>query len=526
MLKYLYDSASGLGDVIAPTPENLAPDVKNRLLYEASYENDVHATYDLIFVGASPCALNEVGNAAIHVAAREGNLKIVKIFVEANRQCINLRGRGGYTALHYAASAKYITETHFEVIKFLLGCGADGLVKNDKSKSAYDVCSKHGKYANQIKDTLEKCLLGYCTWLNAPSSEDDNIQKEKVNGEENRPDLFNFDIQEYKKKSVEVMAGKMMVTPPKTKLHKTSNETRKTTERAGPIPTIRSPSSSLDYAIHSDSKNNYKLGAAQNSKDTAFFGGIGSKFPKSFLDSGDFDSQEDEEVEQEEEFLVDFDEEQVEKNTSKKSFSVVVDGESYVIDDIDPLMLEGDEFDMLYDDDLIENGEKTVVAEATPRVDPVAPHSDTSINDTNVEVGNFVQPRSGESTGKILSINKKDIMKKISNVANQIGATTVNPVQQKSRAQDHLYLDAKINLKEVTNGLGVQFDQFLRVVAFRPGRKPTVLEDCGISVGDLLYEINGNEVHPPLHQALALLKESTNSSENSNSDLVLRFIRK
>ena len=106
MLKYLYDSASGLGDVIAPTPENLAPDVKNRLLYEASYENDVRATYDLIFVGASPCALNEVGNAAIHVAAREGNLKIVKIFVEANRQCINLRGRGGNTALHYAASGE------------------------------------------------------------------------------------------------------------------------------------------------------------------------------------------------------------------------------------------------------------------------------------------------------------------------------------------------------------------------------------------------------------------------------------
>ena len=196
------------------------------------------------------------------------------------------------------------------------------------------------------------------------------------------------------------MADKMMVTPPKAKLRKTENETRKTTQHAGPIPTIRSPSSSLDYAIHSESKNNYKFGAVQTPNHIALLGGISSKSPQSFLNSGDLDSQEDEEVEQEEEFLVDFDEEQVEKNTSKKSFSVVVDGESYVIDDIDPLMLEGDEFDMLYDDDLIENGEKTVVAEATPRVDPVAPHSDTSINDTNVEVGNFVQPRSGESTGK------------------------------------------------------------------------------------------------------------------------------
>ena len=109
------------------------------------------------------------------------------------------------------------------------------------------------------------------------------------------------------------------------------------------------------------------MGAAQNSKDTAFFGGIGSKFPKSFLDSGDFDSQEDEEVEQEEEFLVDFDEEQVEKNTSKDSFSVVVDGENYVIDDIDPLMLEGDDFDMLYDDDLLKRGKRSCRSNAKSR---------------------------------------------------------------------------------------------------------------------------------------------------------------
>ena len=59
--------------------------------------------------------------------------------------------------------------------------------------------------------------------------------------------------------------------------------------------------------------------------------------------------------------MVDFDEEQVEKNTSKDSFSVVVDGENYVIDDIDPLMLEGDDFDMLYDVP-VENGGKLVVA--------------------------------------------------------------------------------------------------------------------------------------------------------------------
>ena len=82
----------------------------------------------------------------------------------------------------------------------------------------------------------------------------------------------------------------------------------------------------------------------------------------------------------------------------------------------------------------------------------------------------------------------------------------------------------KIHLNEIPNGLGVQFNQFLRVVAFRPVNKPTILEECGVIVGDLLHEINGNEVHPPLHRALALLKESTSSTKGDI--LKLRFMRK
>ena len=125
MLKYFYDSESGLGEIIAPTPENLEQNVKNAMLYEASYENNAQKVFDLIFVGASPVGFNEVGNAPIHIAAREGHLKLVKIFVEANSNCINLKGRGGNTQLHYVASAKYITERHFCVIEFLFKKGAD-----------------------------------------------------------------------------------------------------------------------------------------------------------------------------------------------------------------------------------------------------------------------------------------------------------------------------------------------------------------------------------------------------------------
>ena len=106
MLKYFYDSASGLGDIIAPTPENLEQNVKNAMLYEASYENNAQKVFDLIFVGASPVGFNEVGNAPIHIAAREGHLKLVKIFVEANSNCINRRVKDSQKQAEMSAKAK------------------------------------------------------------------------------------------------------------------------------------------------------------------------------------------------------------------------------------------------------------------------------------------------------------------------------------------------------------------------------------------------------------------------------------
>ena len=48
MLKYFYDSANGLGNIIAPTPENLDEHLKNDMLYHASYENNSQEVFDLI----------------------------------------------------------------------------------------------------------------------------------------------------------------------------------------------------------------------------------------------------------------------------------------------------------------------------------------------------------------------------------------------------------------------------------------------------------------------------------------------
>jgi hypothetical protein len=62
MLKYFYDSASGLGDIIAPTPENLEQNVKNAMLYEASYENNAQKVFDLIF-----CMRLETWGHGLHI---------------------------------------------------------------------------------------------------------------------------------------------------------------------------------------------------------------------------------------------------------------------------------------------------------------------------------------------------------------------------------------------------------------------------------------------------------------------------
>ena len=606
MLKYFYDSASGLGDIIAPTPENLEQNVKNAMLYEASYENNAQKVFDLIFVGASPVGFNEVGNAPIHIAAREGHLKLVKIFVEANSNCINLKGRGGNTPLHYVASAKYITERHFCVIEFLLKKGADGLIKNDKSRSAYDVCSKRGKYAQKARDTLDKCLLGYCTWLNADDN-NSNDQNKKEEEEEENNDLLTFDINEYKEQGADIFINKVLRSPSASIDSNNSNSLNNSLSRRY-SQQVRSSSASIDHKMNnSDRKkqrdeneknlinnNNNKQTTDvnnNNKRDNSSSRRNGNNYQKqqaisNFLDSYRFRNNStsmdrgdrEEEEEEEEEFVINedvlkeiddddnnnSDDDETSLNQSANSYFVELDGNKYVIDDSDfaDAMLD-DGYGDLYDEngkinydinagksnivDTIkevglffnksindeDNDDINTATEVNESDDSGKNNQTIYLNNDNVD-NTQVDTPSNSSGDKILeSSNNKskgNFMKKISTVANQITQKTVDLVNEhtkninRSNDDSNSYINVKINLNEITNGLGVQFDQFLRVVAFRPGSKPTVLEECGVLVGDLLDEINGKEAHPPLHQALALLKETTMNAKGGI--LMLRFIRK
>ena len=562
MLKYFYDSASGLGNIIAPTPENLDQHIKNDMLYHASYENKSQEVFDLIFVGASPCALNAVGNAAIHVAAREGHLKIVKIFVEANPECVNLKGRGGNTPLHYVASAKYITEKHFSVVEFLLRKGADGLIKNDKSKSAYDVCSKRGKYAQKIKDTLDKCLLGYCTWLVDDSKNQKN--EDKKQGDDADEILLDFDIKEYKEQSAYIYNNNVL-------------RSQSATVDSKPPHQLRSPSSSIEHMSpvninknekrdeNVDNVNNTTNKSSKHQAIPSFLDSykrrnINLDLNKAKINNARLEEEEDGGDDEEEEFVINDDDlKEIEDdnddnamNRSSTSYFVELDGQKFFVDELDSdedLLLD-DEYDELFFNKTSKsssfvNSVKEEVGLFFNKNDDAVGSTNLSSNDdsTNIENGACDNDDNKETDNASMdsaatknsniysSSNEANFMKKISNVANQITTTTVKLVNDHakninsaSNDDKHLYINVKIHLNEITNGLGVQFNQFLRVVAFRPGNKPTILEECGVIVGDLLHEINGNEVHPPLHRALALLKESTSSTKGDI--LKLCFMRK
>jgi hypothetical protein len=562
MLKYFYDSANGLGNIIAPTPENLDEHLKNDMLYHASYENNSQEVFDLIFVGASPCALNDVGNAAIHVAAREGHLKLVKIFVEANPECINLKGRGGNTPLHYVASAKYITEKHFSIVEFLLRKGADGLIKNDKSKSAYDVCSKRGKYAKKVEDTLDKCLLGYCTWLVDDSRNQKNEGKKK--GDDTDKILLDFDINEYKEQSAYIYNNNVRRSQPATVDSK-------------PPQHLRSPSSSIEHIsptkINKNKKRDENVENVNNTTNKSSKHQAISSFLDSYkrrninldlkearINNARLAEEEDSGDDEEEEFVINEDDlKEIEDdnddnamNRSSTSYFVEVDGQKIFVDELDSdedLLLDA-EYDELYfnkkskDSSFMNSFKNEVEHFFNTNDDAVGSNNLSSHGDsTNIENGACDNDDNKDTDTALMdsaatknkninsSSNKPNFMKKISNVANQITTTTVKLVNEhakninsSSNDDKHLYVNVKIHLNEIPNGLGVQFNQFLRVVAFRPGNKPTILEECGVIVGDLLHEINGNEVRPPLHRALELLKESTSTTKGDI--LKLRFMRK
>lgn len=76
------------------------------------------------------------GNA-LHWAAYNGHVKIVRWLLKTFPDLLDLKTRNGSTALHNA-----ITQGHLDIIKFLLLCGASCTVKNADGENAFSLAEK------------------------------------------------------------------------------------------------------------------------------------------------------------------------------------------------------------------------------------------------------------------------------------------------------------------------------------------------------------------------------------------------
>ncbi|KAL6832831.1 ankyrin repeat-containing domain protein [Trichoderma camerunense] len=95
--------------------------------------------------GANKYLTQEDLDFGLHIAAREGHLDIVRLFLEAGAN-INTRCDGWESALEAAAKGK---DQNFDVLKFLIGYGADG--SRSQSSLSYFLC----KDARSLKILLD-----------------------------------------------------------------------------------------------------------------------------------------------------------------------------------------------------------------------------------------------------------------------------------------------------------------------------------------------------------------------------------
>eukprot|EP00924_Labyrinthula_sp_SR-Ha-C_P015262 maker-scaffold_9-snap-gene-13.22-mRNA-1 protein AED:0.12 eAED:0.12 QI:7/1/1/1/1/1/2/393/324 len=115
------------------------------ILFDAVYDEDIELIYRLIFEGIDVNYRNPVKNQCIHVAAKKGSSRTLKILLKAGGN-INSCGMNGNTPLHYlASSANELSEDILlEVSDIVLKYGADFGVKNDKGYTARDIVEHIG----------------------------------------------------------------------------------------------------------------------------------------------------------------------------------------------------------------------------------------------------------------------------------------------------------------------------------------------------------------------------------------------
>jgi len=104
----------------------------------------------------------DMAPADIFAAAKSGNLKAVRKFLDDNPSLLNARTKVGDTALHWAASCK-----HVEVVRFLLSKSPDVNARNITGSTPLHVACRAGNKA------IVELLIGGKAEVNAKAEDDE-----------------------------------------------------------------------------------------------------------------------------------------------------------------------------------------------------------------------------------------------------------------------------------------------------------------------------------------------------------------
>ncbi|KAI8915761.1 ankyrin repeat-containing domain protein [Gorgonomyces haynaldii] len=130
--------------VILKTEANLIASSYFSLLLQQSLE----LSCLLVNLGASLYQRDSYGCIPIHLAARQGNLDLVVLYVISEPMVVHATGCNAWTALHEAAS--FANE---DIVKYLIFRGADVNVLNDNRETPMQVAKRIG-YSQIVIDSL------------------------------------------------------------------------------------------------------------------------------------------------------------------------------------------------------------------------------------------------------------------------------------------------------------------------------------------------------------------------------------
>ena len=135
---------------IALLTGSILPD--DRALLDAAKRGDVAAVKAALKQGADPNAAQGDGLSALHLAAQQGNLEVVKLLLGAKANVEAKTRIGDYTPLHLAAA-----EAHLGVVQALLAAGANaGAVTTSTGVTPLHLAAKSLNGQLVVKALLDK----------------------------------------------------------------------------------------------------------------------------------------------------------------------------------------------------------------------------------------------------------------------------------------------------------------------------------------------------------------------------------